>query len=276
MWRRSNHKVPEDDEQEENTLPKLTPGMFLEVLTNQNRLIFRGRVIDVNKSGDAIRIADVEEASLPYVEYNSCIKLRGFSGNEAICLVGMIGGSTKTFWKIDRLRTLQTSERRDYFRQIISVEAQILRVEDAQEDQAGENGDERERQRAEVTSTSSLRPESRTETIRTESTQTSANLTPGGTYAAAGRLLDISAGGCMMVSKGIFRVNERVSMKNVVIMPGQPPFDFTGIIRRAIQRENLWEYGCEFLEMDDQERDRLIQIILVLQRKELQARRSMD
>lgn len=273
MWRHSEQNPPEDGEREGNQLPKLIPGMLLEVLTSQNRLIFRGEIAEVNDDGDAICITDTDGANLPYVEYNSRVKLRGFSGTEAICLVGMIGGSTATFWKIDRLCTLQTSERRDYFRQIVSVGAEVSKIEDPVDEQMTAEDDEQEKA-AEVTSTTSLRSGSRAEAVHAEATGTSAAGIPSGVYTSSCRILDISAGGCMLITKGIYQIGDKLSMKNVTIIPGKPPFDFRCVVRRAIKRENLWEYGCEFQELGSKEQERLIRMILVLQRNELQARRT--
>ena len=256
MWnhlgRREDTKAKKREEEEEqetqetnpeetrSPLPELRVGMFLEVLTMQNRLIFRGRIEEV-QAEDSIVIVDAEGDSLPYVEYNTRIKLQGYQGNQAIGLIGLIGGSNKRLWKVDRLGALQSYNRRNYFRQMVSVEVALTRL--------------------------SLRP----------GEEEADPETPAGRKALArrtypGRMLDISAGGAMFYSKELLQIGERVSAKQVLLLEDQAPFDFTGVIRRAIQREDRWEYGVEFQELETREQERLIRMILLLQRKELKSR----
>ena len=252
MWKRLGRRDDDDDDEEEEEeklpLPDLNPGMLLEVLTMQNRLIFRGRIEEV-RSEDSIHVVDADGGDLPYVEYNTRVKLQGYMGATAISMVGMIGGSNSRLWKIDRLGTLQTSNRRNFFRQFVSLEAIVVKLEEAEDQENQEDQDGQDAQK-----------------------DGQKKLQPGRRFRA--RMLDISAGGAMLYADEILKNGDRVRIEHVILMDGEAPFDFEGVIRRAIKREDRWEYGVEFEDLDSKQQERLIRIILLLQRNELRARRG--
>lgn len=220
--------------QKEKQLPELLPGMRLEVMTMENRLIFMGQIDWVKE--DAIQLRDCSGRELPYVEYNSKIKLRGFWQAHPVFIEGMIGGSSKTFWRIDRLHTLQINEQRGYFRQNVKLDATIMCINEA----FGEGNME-----------------------------DAAKKIPVPCYVA-----NISASGAMVIAKSVFAEGDWVYLMDMHLLPDEKPFAFTCIVRRAIQRDNGMEYGCEFCDLESKDRERLIQSILKLQRQELKSRRG--
>ncbi|PUU94692.1 MULTISPECIES: flagellar brake protein [Halanaerobium] len=80
------------------------------------------------------------------------------------------------------------------------------------------------------------------------------------------RLLDISGGGIQMQLKKKFKKNEEIliSLKNIL-----PPKEFIKAKIVRIQRENneLNNYGVQFVEIEEEQREQIIQWIFAYQRK---------
>lgn len=215
-------------------LPELISGMRLEVISMKNCLIFMGKIDWVKD--DTIQLVHSAGGELPYIEYNSTIKLRGFWQGQPVFMKGVIRGSTKRFWRIDQLHTLQISEQRGYFRQNVKLGATIMCVNEVFEEGAEEDAEKR--------------------------------------MPVPCEIANISAGGVMVLSKGNFREGDWVYVMNMALLPDENPLAFTCIVRRVIDKGKQMEYGCEFCDLEDQERERLIQSILKLQRIELRLRRE--
>ena len=215
-------------------LPEFYPDMRVEVLTMHNRLIFVGRIQKVED--DALQIQEESDDRLPYVEYNSEVKLRGFSYGEAFTVAGMIGGSTQFWWKVDRLRTLQAREKREYFRQNISIDADVMCVNEIFDRQRQNQG--------------------------------------GAGRVVPCKILDVSAGGMRIRCEMPYLEGDWLFVQGVILLEKEPSFSFACKIMRASVHGSIYEYGCMFCDLDPKEQERLIRAILMLQRRELQARRS--
>lgn len=98
----------------------LRPGMMVEVMTPDNRLLYVGRVQTVQENAVAVREAN--DDTLNMVLVNKPLKLRFFREEDNLVLKGKVCGSTMKMWKIDRLETAFSREQRAFFRQSISVE----------------------------------------------------------------------------------------------------------------------------------------------------------
>ena len=112
------------DGPENNTEPgqlDIHPNMLVEVLSAKNTLVFVGRVLSFD--GKNLTVKDAKDGDLPPVVYNSEIKLRFFQGGQTLVLQGMVCGSTKLIWKVDRLRRPFGAERRNGFRQTVDLGA---------------------------------------------------------------------------------------------------------------------------------------------------------
>ena len=104
----------------------LEVGMRLEVLNSNNEVLFRARVEDLD--GDTIKIIHSQGDDMPTVQYNTEVKMRGHLNGQTVMYHGLVCGSAASMWKIDQVTSLTTQERREYFRQNISVEALVQRV----------------------------------------------------------------------------------------------------------------------------------------------------
>lgn len=88
------------------------------------------------------------------------------------------------------------------------------------------------------------------------------------------RILDVSAGGVLIRCKEEFRLGELVRLSGVHLLEKEDVFNFTCRVQRAIPDGSYTNYGCQFEQLTEKDEDRLMRVILVLQRKALQARRG--
>ena len=111
--------VPPED------FPELFNGMKAEVLTPANALIFVGRIRLL--AGNQVDVLGETGGFLPRALYNQRVKLRCFQRDgDTLTLNGTVGPNDPKFWRIEKLESLQSSENRNFFRQNIGVEGQIL------------------------------------------------------------------------------------------------------------------------------------------------------
>lgn len=96
--------------------PELYNGMKVEVKTPTNVLLFLGRLRVLNN--DTLEVRAESGGLLPRSTYNQQVKLQGVQKNgHSFTINGAVGPSTPSFWRIERLRTLQSHENRNFFRQ---------------------------------------------------------------------------------------------------------------------------------------------------------------
>lgn len=105
-------------------------GMRLEVLNENNEVMFQARVDEVD--GDSMKISNASGSDMPVVMFNSEFKLRGHHDGRTVVYHGVVCGSTARMWKLDQLTNWSTWERREFFRQNIAVEALVKLVESAE------------------------------------------------------------------------------------------------------------------------------------------------
>ena len=90
------------------------------------------------------------------------------------------------------------------------------------------------------------------------------------------RVLDVSAGGVLIRCQEEFREGQLVRLSGVRLLEEEEIFNFTCRVQRIIPDGSYTNYGCQFEQMTTKDEDRLMRVILVLQRKALQARRGGD
>lgn len=216
-------------------IPEFRPGMLLEVLTEDNRLLLVGKV--EWGRGTEVQIRDSIDMELPYIEYDTEVKLRGFTGAGPFVLKGQVMGNTKEFWRIENLWSLQAPERREYFRQWSSLEAKVGRMKKVPGTESEEEHWEQEH------------------TVDCE-------------------VVNLSASGAMIRGKAGFQDGDRLLLTGVRIILGEPPFSFLCRVCWIQERGGIANYGCEFCQMTRNDQDRLVRGILDMQRRNLQARRE--
>ncbi len=220
-------------------LPELYTGMRVEVLTEVNRLIFVGRLELLRE--DLFQITEENGQNVPWVEYNTKVKLRGFQhGGEPFSMYGSVCGSSAKFWRIDRPETLQKAEQRKYYRQTMTLPATVICINQlfATEGRAG---------------------------------GASAEHFPC-------TVLDLSGGGVRLRcdKAAPFEVGDMLFILLDDPQKSGGRMTYTCCVRRATEEKGSGEYGCEFEGLTETEQDRLLQLVMAAQQQELRARRRSE
>ena len=88
------------------------------------------------------------------------------------------------------------------------------------------------------------------------------------------KILDISAGGARFISTASYSLGDRLVLETAPI-DWEDPFSIICEIRRVTEIEGeKFEYGCQFINLEGREQERLLRSIFVLQRRMLQSRRG--
>lgn len=118
-------------------LPQLYSGMPVEVVTDDNQVMFSGRLALMGPG--KIQIIERNGDSVRPVEYNSKIKLRGvLKDGEPFTFTGHVCGASDQFWLLDRLEVVQAAEnRRNAFRQATVIDGMVFRMDANGEADAG-------------------------------------------------------------------------------------------------------------------------------------------
>lgn len=113
--------MPRNNNQEQDL--KLHPGMLLEVLTQDNQVVFVARVEEMDRR--SVKLVSASGDVLPDVFYNTKISLRGFlSDTQTVLFHGVVRGNSQRFWLIEELEG-EVRKGRSFFRQQVSVKARV-------------------------------------------------------------------------------------------------------------------------------------------------------
>lgn len=111
--------------------PTLYNGMKVEVLTPTGVLIFEGKLRVLNN--ETLEVRAESGGFLPRAIYNQQVRLQGVQRDgRRFALNGAVGPNAPTFWRIERLRTLQSYENRNFFRQTTGIEAWVYSTTSSQ------------------------------------------------------------------------------------------------------------------------------------------------
>lgn len=207
-------------------------GSMIEILTKDNRLELLCRV--VNYTGDMITIQSAQGQDLPPALYNRDVKMRVSQNGVNSIILGKVCGSTKKFWKIDRLQKTTVSEKREYFRQPLRAPAKVQCLKRSPQ----------------------------------------APKLSRGVSLSACTVLDVSAGGIMIRSSEPFQLGDRLLITDARIGNEQPFRFTCYVQRVENVAGRDAQFGCQFEPMDRREEDRLLRAIFFLQRQEIQKSRS--
>lgn len=217
----------------------LYTGMRVEVLNLANRMLFIGKVTVVKNS--VIQINEENGQDVPWVEYNTRIKIRGFQQDgSTIAIGGYVCGSTDTFWRVDRLGVLQKEELRNFYRQTVDLPGTVLCVNQLLSRNVGRMDDAQG-----ITSC------------------TVVNLSGGGAGIRCSKDARFQTGDWLFLS-----VNDPLQEDERL--------NYTCCVRRVVEHENSFEYGCEFDGLTEAEQERVLKIVMTIQQRELRARRRNE
>lgn len=216
-----------DREEKEKTSLEIVDGMLLEVLMSDEQVLFEGRVTELD--GETMRLVDPAGGAVPPVEYGTEVKLRGTLADGRIVVYhGTVLGSTSAMWKIGDLSNWYGWNRRDFYRQSVSVEGRVLRTKNANP--------------------------GLTRHIDTKVACRLLDISGGGTLVAC--------------SRAVYGMGDQLSITDAHIIPGEKPFSFNCIIKRIERARFNNIYGCQFYGMDQKEQDRLVRAVFKLQAQE--------
>lgn len=215
-----------------NQTINIEKGNMVEVLSGDNHLELLGRV--VNYTGDMISIQDANGQELPSILYNRDVKLRITQNGVSAVILGKICGSTKQFWKIDRLHTTAVSEKREFFRQAVRSGAKVKCLKRSAQAPRLNRGEE--------------------PTVCT--------------------VLDISAGGILIRSTEPFQLGDQLLITDVHLANEKPFRFTCFVQRTEREFGQGTQFGCQFEPMDQREEDRLLRALFSIQRQEIQKSRG--
>lgn len=90
-----------------------------------------------------------------------------------------------------------------------------------------------------------------------------------------GRVMDVSAGGLMLLSTEHYAKGDRLAIIGVELTKTTAPFNFYCQVRRASPRKDGTVcYGCQFESLHPKEQDRLLQAIFAMQREEIRRQKE--
>jgi len=210
-------------------------GMRLEVLRSENQVDFVGRVR--NFEGRTLTLVNNDGGSVPYAIYGTEIKLRGvWTGIGLVTYHGTVFGSTDESWKIGELSEWYGWERRNFYRQSISVEARVLRTF-----------------RAHAASARDL-----------------------DVKVACRLLDVSASGSLLACSKAVYMEGDRLHVTNAKILPNEEPFSFYCTVLRVEKARFNNIYGCRFEGLTIREQDRLARAVFRLQQEERRESQESD
>ena len=97
------------------------------------------------------------------------------------------------------------------------------------------------------------------------------------------QILDVSAGGLLLQSRGEFFLGDRLSVAAVVIVPeaavanvpDDNPCAFTALVQRVTKEHwGQFLYGCQLDAQPEKEQDRLLRAIFIAQRRDIQLQKE--
>ena len=125
LFKKPKEKAPSP---QTNGFPELYTGMKVEVMTPANALLFLGK-LRVLRNGDFLEVHGGEGVYLPRAVYNQPVRLRVFQRTgQAYTLKGTISQNNRSFWRIENLKTLQSDESRNFFRQNTTVDGWVYPI----------------------------------------------------------------------------------------------------------------------------------------------------
>lgn len=88
-------------------------------------------------------------------------------------------------------------------------------------------------------------------------------------------VMDVSAGGLLMVSGEVYQVGDRLIVAGARLVPDMDSFGFECRVRRVGAPEmGTIRYGCQFESLSLKEQDRLLRAIFTVQREEIRSKKA--
>lgn len=187
--------------------------------------------------GDTLYLTNPTGGSVPPINFGAEVKLRCRHPDEHIDVFhGTILGSRSNMWKVGELCDWYGWNRRSFYRHPLAIEAQVLRTKRA-----------------------------------------NPGSMQGVDMKVPCKLLDISGGGALLAcSQAVFERGDQIHVSNAQLFPDEKPFTLLCTVKRVEKARFNNIFGCEFIGMDEKERDRLVRAVFRLQIEERRRRADRD
>lgn len=213
--------------------PLLHTGMILDVLNEENQVIFPARVEEMTLR--SIKLVNAAEDTVPQVFYNTKVKLRGYlPDQQTVLFQGVVRGNSPHFWVIEEL-TGRVTKGRAFFRQSVAAKAKVACANHI---------------------------------FAPDKHSTSRSQTVDCT------ILDISGGGIRISCAEPYQMEDWLVITEASFPFASGVFSFSCKVMHAEEKGRQYIYGCQFEKLTQREQDRLIEIIFLLQREEVQQKQK--
>ncbi len=210
-------------------------GMRLEALRADERVAFLGRVKDFKER--TLKLVDESGGTVPPVVYGTEVKLRGaWPGQGLVTYHGTVFGSSSEMWMIGDLSEWYGWERRGFYRQMISVEAKVLRTY---------------RARPVLASEMDYKVDCRILDIS-------------------------GSGALITCSKEVYAEGDGLSVTEAQLLPGEKPISFKCTVVRVVKGDFHNLYGCKFHGMTIPEQDYIARVVFRLQQEDRKKQSDME
>lgn len=216
-------------------------GAYCEMRGKDNLLVTVGHIEYVDRDKGAITVMALE-GDMPIVIYNTEFKLIiRPRGGATVVVYGLICGSSKTIWKLDRLRRFRFKENRDFFRQQVDTRLYATCINEL------------------------YRPKVTTEGVEEDDDC----VTP----ARLCRVMDVSLQGIQLRAKeAFFQVGDWLLLTDLILVPQQVrPHTFVcEVCRTQPAGRSEFLFGCRFQLVSEHQQDALCSDIFFLHRRDIQ------
>ncbi len=217
-------------------------GAYCEVRGKDNLLVTVGHIEQVERDKGAITLMPLE-GEMPIVIFNTEFKLIiRPRGAVPVVIYGLICGSSKTIWKLDRLRRFRFKENRDFFRQPVDTRLYATCINEL------------------------YRPALETEDAADEDSFIK--------QAQFCRVMDVSLQGIQLRAKeDCFAVGDWLLLTDLVLVPQQvrPHTFICEVCRTQPAGRSEFLFGCRFQLVSEHQQDALCSDIFFLHRRDIQS-----
>ena len=216
-----------------------------EIKTMDNELLAVGKIGAYTAENKSLEIVPWEGDEMPTAQYSTKVKINVFSSDHGfIGLDGFVYIAHSRFWRLYDVNCFGENERRSYFRIKNRSKAEVEELVEKDELPDSERFFE----------------EKQTKTYPCIVTSIS----------ISGLLIAVDDDSCS------YRVGTTLLIKNFAVGEGNVLFNLKCCVRRTDYHERLGKlFGCEFIELNAKDLEKLCQAVFAQQRVEIQRRRGI-
>ena len=220
-------------------------GCMCEIKTMDNELLAVGKISAYKKEDKSLEIVPCEGDEMPTAQYSTKVKINVFSSNHGFLgLDGFVYIAHSSFWRLYDVYCFGENERRSYFRIKNRSKAEVEEVVEKPKTEDSERFFEEAKVKRYPCIVTSI--------------------------SISGLLIAVDDDSCF------FQIGTKLLIKNLAIGESGNLFSLKCCVRRTDYHERLGKlFGCEFVDLNDKEIEKLCQAVFAQQRIEIQRRRGL-